>query len=197
MNTNRKFNFNWFDGQIGLFNHFLNDLKGKPNLKFLEVGSFEGKSTCWMLDNILTSVDSTIDCIDTWEGGFEHSEISMPDIYKNFLSNIETNPGQVVIKKGVSFNVLLQMLATGEYNERYDFIYIDGGHTVKDVLPDLILSFKMLKPGGIMAMDDYTWGSTEFTLDKRPQLAIDAFLVGWSSELQVIHKNYQVWIKKL
>ena len=38
---------------------------------------------------------------------------------------------------------------------RYDFIYIDGGHSTVDVLEDAILSFRLAKPGAIIAFDDY------------------------------------------
>jgi len=36
---------------------------------FLEIGSFEGASVCWMIENSLVE---EIMCIDTWEGGHEH-----------------------------------------------------------------------------------------------------------------------------
>ena len=189
----REFEFNWFDGQIGLFNTLLDSYKGKDNLNFLEVGSFEGKSTCWCLDNILTGSDCKITCLDTWEGGFEHEDLTMSDIEARFLSNISDRKEDVEVLKGNSYDSLISLQ---DKIGHYDFIYIDGGHTLKDVISDLVLSFRLLKKGGIMAMDDYPWGSQEFPLDKRPQAAIDAFLIGWNEEIEIIHKQYQVWIRK-
>lgn len=190
---NKNFKFNWFDGQVPLFNHFLSSYKNKEDLRFLEIGSFEGKSTCWCLDNILTGTNSKITCIDSWEGGFEHSEITMSDIEKSFLFNINDRKNDVEILKGLSRNCLLSIQDRLNY---YDFIYVDGGHTLKDVLTDAVLCFHLLKKGGIMAFDDYPWGSEEFPLDKRPQLGIDCFLVGWKDDIELIYKDYQVWIRK-
>jgi hypothetical protein len=35
---------------------------GKPK-NVLEIGSFEGRSTCWLLEN----TDAKVTCVDTWE----------------------------------------------------------------------------------------------------------------------------------
>ena len=55
----KEYTNDWFDHQLRYFNSILEEFKGK-DVKFLEVGSWEGRSTCWMLDNILTSKDSSI-----------------------------------------------------------------------------------------------------------------------------------------
>ena len=39
----------------------------------------------------------------------------------------------------------------------YDFIFIDGDHTVGAVLKDLCAAQALIKPGGIVAMDDTSW----------------------------------------
>ena len=41
----------------------------------------------------------------------------------------------------------------------YDFIYIDGDHTNEGVFIDSVLSFPLLKNGGIIIFDDYLWSS--------------------------------------
>lgn len=189
---NRNFKFNWFDAQVPVFDHFLSSYKGKNDLKFLEIGSFEGKSTCWMLDNVLTSDDCKITCVDSWEGGSEHTDINMKDIESTFIANINNSKEKIEILKGNSKDCLVSIQHRKNF---YDFIYVDGGHTMKDVLTDLVLSFDLLKQGGIMAMDDYIWG-TERPINQRPQKGIEAFIIGWSDELNVIHKNYQIWIQK-
>lgn len=38
----------------------------KPELNVLEIGSYEGRSAVWMLENLLTHHDSTITCVDHW-----------------------------------------------------------------------------------------------------------------------------------
>ena len=75
----KEYTNDWFDHQLRYFNSILQEFKGR-DVKFLEVGSWEGRSTCWMLDNILTSKDSSITCIDSWQGGWEHSEHDMAEV---------------------------------------------------------------------------------------------------------------------
>lgn len=197
---NRKFTNNWFTGHIGLFNHFLNDFRNKENLKFLEVGSFEGQSTCFMLDNFLKGKDSTITCIDSWQGGREHSDIDFKVVYELFLNNIGSDINKCQIIKGISFEELIKLNVSNI--SLYDFIYIDGGHTMKDVIQDIILSFRLLKSGGVMAMDDYLWGSeidspsNPLPQHLRPQFAIDCFLVAYKDEYKLLHRAGQVWIRK-
>lgn len=198
MSNERFFEFKWFDGQIPLFSTFLKEYSGKDNLKFLEIGSFEGYSTCWMLDNILTGKDCSITCVDSWSGGQEHSKINMSEIEKRFLINIENAKSKVEIKKGLSKDVLISLRDKLNY---YDFIYIDGGHTAKDVIEDLILSFDLLKSNGIMAMDDFLWGGSldvgNQQLDHmRPEYSIRLFLLAYQNELECFHLGGQVWIRK-
>jgi predicted O-methyltransferase YrrM len=61
-----------------------------------------------------------------------------------------------------------------EKQEPFDFIYVDGSHMAFDVLGDLILSFKLLKIGGLCICDDYLW---EGQSDPRhtPKMAVDSF----------------------
>jgi len=84
----KKFTNNWFDNSKILFDVFLSKYKNEKDIKFLEIGSFEGKSTCYMLDNFLTNETNTITCIDSWEGGFEHSGTNFNEIYNTFISNV-------------------------------------------------------------------------------------------------------------
>jgi predicted O-methyltransferase YrrM len=39
----------------------------------------------------------------------------------------------------------------------FDYIYIDGAHTIFHDLPAFILAKKLLRPGGIIDLDDYAW----------------------------------------
>ena len=74
----------------------------------------------------------------------------------------------------------------------FDLIFIDGSHLKKDVILDLILSWKMLKPGGYLVMDDYTneEGAVKSCLD---------FWLGSleSNEWKILHDRYQVVVHKL
>jgi len=60
-------------------------------------------------------------------------------------------------------------------DERFDCIYIDADHRAAGVLEDAVLSWRLLKGGGIMILDDYGWNLYENPF-KCPKRGIDAFL---------------------
>jgi len=187
------FTEDWFSNNIPIWTKYLNQLKDKPNLRFLEIGSFQGKSTVWLLENILTNDTSTITCIDTFEGYDEQAIILKYDkknLFDIFSHNISKFKNKVNIIKDIS------QLALKQINEQYDFIYIDGDHKASSVLEDTLLSFPLLKKGGIMIFDDYLWSEDKTSIDT-PKPAIDTFLNIYSDKITVLYKGYQVIIEKL
>jgi predicted O-methyltransferase YrrM len=77
----------------------------------------------------------------------------------------------------------------------YDFIYIDGDHTAEGVLQDAVLAWRLLKPGGIMAFDDYLWEDPR-GIEFQPGWAIDTFVGAVKDESEVLLSNSQVWLRK-
>src|SRR5690242_1519030 len=75
----------WFSNHIDNWSQWLGKLKGKADLQFLEIGSFEGRSTRWLLDNILTHPVSHIYCIDV----FELFNMDMEAVRERFEYNIK------------------------------------------------------------------------------------------------------------
>ena len=187
------FTVDFFSNNIPFWTHYLQEFKNKPNLHFLEIGSFQGRSAVWLLENILTNESSRITCIDTFEGSIEHKNHFQNDIknlFDMFSHNISKFKNKVNIIKNIS------QIALKQINEQYDFIYIDGDHKASSVLEDAILSFSLLKKGGIIIFDDYLWFEMEKYIDN-PKSAIDAFLEIYADKIIVLNKNYQVIIKKL
>lgn len=162
----------------------------KPT-RILEIGSFEGRSTCWLIDNCTTASQSDIEicCVDSWEGGIEHQkgaqkEAEMSDVEKRFDQNILIARSQinfsVNIRKIKNYsNIALPILMSEGKFGFFDLIYVDGSHQAPDVLTDAIMSFQLLRVGGVMIFDDYLWSmdrpGTQDVL-KMPKPAIDAFL---------------------
>jgi predicted O-methyltransferase YrrM len=181
---------NWFEGQKYNFEDNLSEFKGLPNLKFLQIGAYTGDASVWLLDNILTDPTSTLTDIDTWKGSdeTEHKNISFDNVHIYYL------------KRTKKYKNLLSIQSKSEYvlpnlNHTYDFIYIDGDHTAKVVADDAKGAWKILKPGGILAFDDYMWGQDlpEYTT---PRPAIDNFLSKYTGTYDLLTKGYQVWIMK-
>lgn len=161
----------------------LAESKDKQNIHFLDIGSFEGRSSLWFLENILTDPTSSITCVDSFsrKGGeprFDHN-IGVSGFSK-----------QVTKIKGKSEDVLPTLK-----KQSFDIIYIDGCHKPLNVLMDAVLSWLLLKPGGIIIFDDYAW-KPEKPYQERPKMAIDIFLQILEAQIDILFKNYQVIIKK-
>lgn len=191
--TKYIFTVDWFSYNIQIWEHYLKEFKNKPNLRFLEIGSFQGRSTVWLLENILIDETSKITCIDTFEGSVKHKiklQYHINNLYDIFSYNISKFKNKVNIIKDKSQDALKKI------NEQYDFIYIDGDHKASSVLQDAVLSFPLLKKGGIMIFDDYLWFEMKIYIDN-PKPAIDAFLDIYADKINILYKNYQVIIEKL
>ena len=149
-------------------------------------------STIWMLENVLTQESSQIFCIDAWADWTE-------DAFVRFVSNINKTglKHKVNIIKGDSSKTLGWLP-----DNHFDFIYVDGNHDEKAVIQDAILSFRTLKHGGIMAFDDYLLGIRypntpgSKAMNGSCKNAIDYFTKLFGDELEIIHKDYQLWIRK-
>lgn len=181
---------NWFVGQRYNFENHLTSLAGLPNLKFLQIGVYTGDASIWLLDNILTNPTSTLTDIDTWQGSDEdeHKLINFDDVYQTYLLRIGERNNVLTIKSKSEY-------ALPNLKHSYDFIYIDGDHTAKAVTDDSTAAWKLLKPNGILAFDDYMWGQ-DMPLHLTPRPAIDEFLDKYNGEYKLLTKEYQVWIQK-
>jgi predicted O-methyltransferase YrrM len=168
--------------------------------KFLEIGSFEGRSAVWIVENMMED-EGEIYCIDTWEGGEEHGAEDMAAVEARFAHNRQVLMDKygyrhITRVKGTSTEQLAGWLTSGVVsNEIFDFIYIDGSHIAKDVLTDACMAWPLLKPKGIMVFDDYVWGNPRDILH-RPKVAIDAFVNIFAEEVEVIHVGYQLVVRK-
>lgn len=61
-----QFEFDWFSGHIPKFMHYLAPLRGS-NCKLLEIGTHEGRSATWLLENIAIGEMARIVCVDALE----------------------------------------------------------------------------------------------------------------------------------
>ena len=181
---------NWFDSQKYNFENHLTKFKGKPNLKFLQVGAYTGDASEWLLSKILLDQSSTLTDVDTWQGSDEreHKAMDFDAVYGIYLNRMDKYENVMSIK-GDSTYVLPNL------KEKYDFIYIDGDHTEKAVYRDATNAWPLLKAEGILAFDDYLWGQ-DVHPSLRPMLAIDRFLEEKQGEYVLLSQDYQVWVQK-
>ena len=164
----------------------------KPNLKFLQLGTFTGDASVWLLDNVLTNQTSILYDVDTWRGSDEkaHEVFDFDDVHLEYrrktskYNNVSSHEMDTVT-----------FMAERRANT-YDFIYIDADHSAAGVISDAIHAWRVLKPGGLMAFDDYKWEHEDGEL-YMPIKAVDFFLWAFSNQLKVIDINQQVWVEKL
>ena len=176
----------------------LAEFKHKPNINFLEIGSFEGMGTNYFVNTFLAGDNCFITCVDPWikysdstitkMNGYD--DLINENTYEIFLKNIERNKNKIIINRGLSTDILPTLDAI------YDFIYIDGDHSEHAVWNDAVNSFKILKNYGIIIFDDYLWND-QIDMSKSPKNAIDKFLVEYKPYIEIIKIDYQVIIRKI
>jgi predicted O-methyltransferase YrrM len=165
-------------------------------IKVLEIGTYTGIS----LINIVKLIpNSTGYGVDLWNSYNENDLLSKMDdlqIEASFHKNIkmERMEGRVFGIKGDSSKVLMDMVVK---NNMYDFIYVDGSHLMLDCYLDLILSWKILNKGGILAIDDYLYNIDKSDKLVSPFEGVNHFLKKYESEYNLLHKEYRVFLQKL
>jgi predicted O-methyltransferase YrrM len=183
------FTQDWFTYNVPVWERVLVPLAGRP-VHALEIGVFEGRSTVWLLEHVLTHPEATLTWVDTFAGGADHTGMDLGGLEQRFRANTERFGAKLSGHVGLSQDVLRGM--TGE---RFDLIYVDGSHEAPDVLADAVLAWPLLRPGGLMGFDDYEWRA--FPQPERcPALAIDAFLSVMRGHFEEVHRGYQLWVKK-
>ena len=185
-------NTDWFSRNIFYWKKHLLSFKGKSNLNFLEIGSFEGRSAIWLLEHILFAPTSKLTCIDAFEEP-PNDSFDCKLIETNFLHNIKETGAlsRVNIIKEYTHTVLPTLQPNS-----FDFIYIDASHKAKDVLDDTVFSWRLLKSKGLLFFDDYKYIEGDTAIDC-PKMAIDAFLSMRPSEYNILDHDYQLYIQKL
>ncbi len=177
--------------------------RDRPPARILEVGCFEGASTCALIRHFARSRPLELHCVDTWGGGLEHQpggpcEADMREVEARFDRNTRITreaAGQPVDfrKHKAASDLALAGLLSAVGREHFDFIYIDGSHQAADVLCDAVLGFRLLKVGGILGFDDFLWHQPGTPLDllRCPKAAIDAFSTLHFDRLRAVHGSIQ------
>jgi len=188
----------WFSGNIPTWTSLFSGQAGKDGLEFLEIGCYEGMATNWLCRYVLTGANCRMTVVDTFEGSIEHKSDVAPTDFSQVEANFRENlaefidNGLVDVFRNKSQDYLRELSAP-----RFDFIYIDGSHTAPDVLADAVLAWPLLKSGGMLIFDDYEWVGYPNQPELNPKLAIDSFLAVMAGQFELLHKAYQVAIRKL
>jgi len=177
----------WFMRHIPVWQRVMEPYKGRPGVSYLEIGVYEGGAVVWMLEHILTDPGARVTGIDIFEGPYK-------DVY---FRNIERSGSADKVTTLTGYS---QVVLRGLPLESFDIIYVDGSHVTADALEDAVLSWRLLKVGGLLIFDDYQFaGPATYNKDEPfgfPKPAIDAFVQCFQDRCEVIHNEYQLIIRK-
>ena len=167
-------------------------LVGKPALNGLEVGSFEGRSCFWFLDNVLTHPTCRMWCIDSFDFSGQGRAYNNPgsNLQDRFDHNVAAAGRTAQVKKifGRSQEQLRQLPL-----DTFDMAYIDGSHRMADVLEDVVLTWRLLRAGAVLILDDY---KQRVPPDHIPGVAIDAFMTCFAGAFTELHRGHQMILRK-
>lgn len=185
------FTQDWFTNRAGRLETVLRPLGGQA-ARVLEIGSFEGLSSCWFL---WRHADLRLTCIDTFAGSRGLPSGDRAGLEEAFDRNIRLVDASRVRKLvGDSKRLLLDLV---EEPWRFDLVYVDGSHRGLDVLVDAALSWPLLEVGGVAVFDDYGWALLGDDPLLRPGPAIDAFAALVSTHGEVVYRDRQVALRKI
>ncbi len=146
--------------------------------RVLEIGSKEGRSAIFWLEFF---AGAHLTCVDLF-----HDEDS-----ERFDRNLAAYGTRLRKITGTSIKALGILR---EENAVFDFIYVDGSHQRDDVMIDCLGAWRLLREGGVMLMDDYTWKPDNPDAE-RVAPAVDVFLA-WHGDAEVILRSHQVAVRK-
>ena len=163
---------------------------GRPNLRVLEIGSFEGLASVWLLRNILTDETCRLVSIgryeiDSWPTLTYQRNLNSQDVQK-----------RVSIHRGSLSEIL-----TSFDGLLFDFICIDHLLTTSEFLELPLLAWKLLKTGGVMIIDDHLLSShpiySVMSPLCKPEAGIDRLLSTHQTEYVLLRDAYHMAVRKV
>jgi predicted O-methyltransferase YrrM len=186
----------WFTGHIpnwlSVFAEY--SLQSRAKLEVLEIGSWEGLSSYFILGSL---PNAELMCVDTWRGADEHTsgyaatEQVLSNIESSFDANTAPFAARLTKYQGTSFSFFNE----DSKGRKFDLIYIDGSHHCDDVIVDAVKCFQILKVGGLIIFDDYLWKWYPRAADN-PAAAVNAFLRLKKGSYKLVRVYTQLVIEK-
>ena len=172
-----------FSHRLALWSEQLKSLKGK-SVRALEVGCYQGMSSCWMLDYLLTHPESHLTCVDS-------------QLDNRFAENIAKTGAESKVSfcQGKSHEQMANLAS-----DSFDLInlqdrYKQTEHTEKNAS----LAWQLAKPRGLIIFSYYGWRSPSDP-QQNPQVGIDRFLASVKDLWKPVHLSpptFQLIIRKL
>lgn len=149
-----QFTQNYLDG-------FLATWAGCPALRnfrperWLEVGTFEGRSACWMIENKLAE-EGQIVCIDTFDLFPDQEGITTCNLLEAaYPKDVLTFPHRGTLPE-----------IAPRLSGHFDGCYIDGPKEYESCLEASRLAWDLVRPGGVLIWDDIYWDESRHVHDR-------------------------------
>ena len=176
----KKYNFNvfWFMNNLEIFNYFFPRDFNK-SFTYLEIGSYEGMSLLYLLENYK---NVKITAIDLWNDS--NIEISF-NKNTNKYSNL----------KKIKSDSIIALRELNKNKEKFNYIYVDGFHDGAHVIVDAIEAFKLLDINGIMILDDFM--QVDKNIAYQSYEGIFYFLGLFRKEIKILYFQNIIVLKKI
>lgn len=135
-------------GRGELIKNFLNDY---PNGKGVEVGTFQGALSKFILENW----NGTLYMVDVWNEINDYNDISNHKNFENKIYLDAMNSIKGLEDRGIMIRCTSEKASQMFLDESLDFVYIDANHAYNYVVQDLELWYPKIKPGGLVMGHDY------------------------------------------
>lgn len=182
----------WFHHNVAVKNELFKFIDLNQKLTILEVGNFEGLSSCFFSDNYLNHDESKLYCVDPFYITGTVDGITSQCIDENtekiFIENIKRSKNYSKINKikKTSDDFFL------DNNIIFDIIYLDGCHEPEYIKNDINNIFKFTKKGSIIWFDDYGGNTTN---EGKIKIHIDKYLNNYNNKFKILYKDYQLGIQ--
>lgn len=172
------FSRDWFSNQLPNWVNWVQPLADRGPVQALEVGSFEGMSACWLLDRVLLNPEARLTCIE-------------PEIRPTLRDNLDRTgrAPQVTLLSQLSWEALAQLPV-----DHYDLAYIDGCHAPWVAFRDAVMTWPLVKVGGLVVIDDYRYVGLP---EDCPQFGVDLFMLLFTHCFEVVFSGYQLFLRKV
>ncbi|KAI0067651.1 glycosyltransferase family 8 protein [Artomyces pyxidatus] len=185
----------WFTFNIDTW-EALFSLIESPAPRVLEIGSWEGRSAVFLLNNLCASGGEIV-CIDHFdllrtEAGRER--------HRKIEHNLALTGKTFRILDQFSFPALMDLLEEEMSSAApgFDWVYVDGSHEADDTLLDGELAWRLARKGAVFIFDDYDWNAQPKESIHHPRRGIDAFLTLHKGEYRRLSSDtqYQMILQK-
>jgi hypothetical protein len=166
-------NYKELEGWFDMEKQYLDLLELTPkNGVFVELGAYKGKSTSFIVTEIINrDKDINFYTIDTFEGDsgsndnneiLAYKKVDVSKMFEEFSKNTKH------IKE--HFNVIVGKSDESSNNfddNSVDVIFIDAGHSYESVIKDIKSWLPKMKDGGVMSGHDYkSWPGVKTAVDE-------------------------------